>query len=482
MADFNKRGPGCDDDCEGERGKRGKRGKRGHRGHDGERGERGEQGERGHDGHDGSDGATGPTGPASTGGTGFTGPTGPTGDGGVNVNDDGAPIAGNPHSTLNFVGGGVQAIDAGGGVANVTIPGINLVFRPGGVQAGNVYTIWADLVAAAALIQGWKTIQFDNRFAPAVIPPGVWDMTQAEWMGFFPGAAFGTAPVVTISDGASFTNLLKIGSELTVINANTVNAPIVIAPAPGVAAIFELGSGLMGDFSTINNTGGAPFFDLSQLLAGQVFGLRMQGVITGTAPAIQLGASPAAINLTIYDAARLQAGMIAGTNPASVLQVFNFGTGGQLNRQAGFAGTITYGRPALFTGLPAFPRFWIFPASVNQGPTVPSAAPFTPLTGLGMNACLRFNTTAGDIAQTLPLIRAAAPPVGSFSVTPGVLESTGLLVFIKNELGANDVVVTPDATTPDTIDGGAGPIIVPPGGSRIFMSDGVSNWSLVGGI
>lgn len=43
MADFNKRGPGCDDDCEGERGKRGKRG---------------------HRGHTGDVGATGPTGPA----------------------------------------------------------------------------------------------------------------------------------------------------------------------------------------------------------------------------------------------------------------------------------------------------------------------------------------------------------------------------------------------------------------------------------
>ena len=58
MADFSKRGPGCDD-CDdgeggerGERGKRGKRGQRGHRGHDGR------------DGRDGHDGMTGPTGPS----------------------------------------------------------------------------------------------------------------------------------------------------------------------------------------------------------------------------------------------------------------------------------------------------------------------------------------------------------------------------------------------------------------------------------
>lgn len=66
MADFTKRGPGCDDDCEGERGERGKRG---HRGRDGDTGPTGPTGP--------SDGPTGPTGP--TGAPGATGPTGSTG-------------------------------------------------------------------------------------------------------------------------------------------------------------------------------------------------------------------------------------------------------------------------------------------------------------------------------------------------------------------------------------------------------------------
>lgn len=424
MSDISKRAPGCDDGDD-----------------DGERGERGKRGRRGRAGETGSTGPTGPAGDASL--TGATGPTGPTGATGPTV-----------------------------------ISGNNFVFRPGGVDGGNVFTTWAPLVAAMALVQGYKTLQFDNSIAPCVIPAGVWDMTQVEWLGYFTGAG-GVGPSVTISDGAAFTNLRKIGGELGVINANTVAAPIVIAPLPGAAAVFEFGSGITGDFPQLNNTGGAPFIDISALLAGSVFVLRVQGVITGTAPAIQYGASPAAILLTIYDAARIQSGMIIGTNPAAQLQVFNFGTGGQLNRQSGFAGTITYGRPNSFTGLPAWPRFWMFPASVNQGPTAPSAAAFTPATGLGMNACLRFNTTAGDIAQTLPIIRAAAPPIGSFSTTPGALESTGLVVIIKNELGGGDVIVSPDVTTPDTIDSGVGPVIVPAGTAKIFISDGVSNWSAV---
>ena len=88
MADINKRVPGCDDDCEGERGERGergKRGKRGHRGHDGHDGD-GDTGSTGPTGDAGSTGPTGATGSGSTGPTGPTGPsdgpTGPTGDAG----------------------------------------------------------------------------------------------------------------------------------------------------------------------------------------------------------------------------------------------------------------------------------------------------------------------------------------------------------------------------------------------------------------
>ena len=107
MADFSKRGPGCDDDCED--GERGKRGKRGHRGHDGERGERGEQGERGHDGRDGDIGATGPAAAdAATGPTGSTGLTGPTGATGRTGSTGAAGLTGptGPRGLTGFTGPG----------------------------------------------------------------------------------------------------------------------------------------------------------------------------------------------------------------------------------------------------------------------------------------------------------------------------------------------------------------------------------------
>ena len=45
---------------------------------------------------------------------------------GVDLEDEGAPVAGNPHSTLNFVGAGVTATDSGG-VGTITIPGASVL-------------------------------------------------------------------------------------------------------------------------------------------------------------------------------------------------------------------------------------------------------------------------------------------------------------------------------------------------------------------
>lgn len=375
-----------------------------------------------------------------------------------------------------------------GGDGNNTAYG-NLVFRPGGVADGNVYTDWAALVAAAQQIRGYKTIQFDDSIvSPCVIPAGAWNMAECEWTGFLLGASPNTVQI-SLADGATFINLRKVGGDLTITNNNTLTAPVTIAPAGGgFASIFEFGAGTTGDYPSINNVGAAPFFDCSGLLVGQRFLIRMQGSISGSTPAVELGASPGNVSFALFDSARVHAGMVNGGVPgSSQIGVFLVGSGAQFCRQPTFNGTISYGRPsggAFDFAQTPWPRMWAFPASVDQAPTAPSAIAFTSATGLGMNACLRLDTGAiagPALPQPLPIIRAAAPAVGSFAITPGVLDSTGLIVIIKNEAGVNNISVTPDLTTPDTIDGGAGPVVIPPGGSRTFLSDGVSNWSIVGG-
>ena len=42
---------------------------------------------------------------------------------GVDIEDQGVPLANNPHLAINFAGAGVYFIDSGGGGATVTIPG-----------------------------------------------------------------------------------------------------------------------------------------------------------------------------------------------------------------------------------------------------------------------------------------------------------------------------------------------------------------------
>lgn len=70
---------------------------------------------------------------------------------GINILDENVAIPNNPHQALNFIGAGVQAVDAGGGQSNV--------FVPGGVVADGAVLVWgSDNLGAAA----------DTRF----IPPG----------------------------------------------------------------------------------------------------------------------------------------------------------------------------------------------------------------------------------------------------------------------------------------------------------------------
>lgn len=356
------------------------------------------------------------------------------------------------------------------------------MFRPGGVADGNVFTSWPLLMDAMATVQGVKLLQFDDTLAsPCVIPAGTWDMTNIEWTAFLRGVPpAGTA--VSLGGSASggdviLPNLRSFGGSLNPLtNRNSGSAPVVI-PAVSTYAI-ESGEGFSGDFPQINNVGPAPFFDASALGAGQTFLLRMQGAISGSAPAIQMGASPGVFSVSLFDAARIHSGMIEGTNPAAQIQISNFGMSGQVNRQPNFTGTILYGRPNAFAGVVGWPRLWMFPASVNQSSPSPSTVPITPAAGLGMNTYLRFNTSSGLVAQTLPIIRAVSPPIGSFSTTPGSLESTGLVVIVKNEVGNNVVSVSPDPTGPDTIDGASVSFLVAPGQARMFISNGVNNWSV----
>jgi hypothetical protein len=350
------------------------------------------------------------------------------------------------------------------------------VFRPGEpAPEGNVYADWATLVADLPTVEGYKSIQIDDSLVtPAVIPAGSWDMTEVEIAAF---VSFKTVPPgqlvnLNIADGASLPNLKKIGGPLIVTNLNTVTAPVV---APSTGYFFEVSRGNLGSEGppTIINSGAAPFIDATALAGASFLILRLSGTLGGTGgPFINLTGAPAGLRLLLgmLDQASITANRIAG-DAGQTLSVIEFTRSSLLGRQATFLGTIA--RSLYNTGVS---RSNVFPPA----PAAPAGAPIATIgTGLGFNTTLRFDTTVGDVAQVLPLIRAAAPAAGATVTTAGVLDSTGLDVTIKNEVGANNVNVTPNAINPDTIEGGAGPVVIPPGGSRTFRSNGLSNWLIV---
>lgn len=319
------------------------------------------------------------------------------------------------------------------------------------------------------------------------IPPNApvtdsWDMTLVEWFGYInPWASVGGAagiPVV-ISDGASFSNLRKITGDLIVVNQNNTPNPAPVRVTQ--SQIFEFGLGVGGDFPQLDNQGTAPFWDCTTLPAapGGQFTMRVMGVIGGATAAIDLGAGAGGINCHLEGFLSLRSGMIRGTNPLANLNIANRGERSEVNRQdtplSPYAGRINYGRQTA-NNIPR-PFMQLFPESLNQAPPVPVGA--IPAASLGHNGSYEL-TSAGVAAFVLPLIRAATPANNLSALTPGLLNSTGMQVVVKHR-GAGSISVTPNATTPDTIDGVAGPVIVPTGGSRTFQSDGVSNWRIIGG-
>lgn len=504
MANISKRVPGCGDDCGGERGERGKRGHRGHRG------------------RDGSDGDTGPTGP-----TGATGPTGPTNPADFdnfvfnpyetiprdNIFNDFAalvaamknvegfktlqfdnsraglgtsltiPVAGTVRLTrdTSVVGaftadmvGQLITIDSATNLSNIGTFTVTAVIDADTLEFTN-----AAGVAEPAFAGSWVVVG-GGGITTVTIPPGEWDMQMVEWTAYAnPFAPGGVATiVVNISDGASFDNLRKIGGDVVVTNLNNLPNPAPVRITRN--AVFELGMGLTNDFPQIVNSGTAPFFDCTTLPATESLTIRMKGVIRGTTAAIDLGASGGVINFNLIGLCRVQTGMIKGTNAAATINVANLGEQSEVDRQdtvaSPFAGTIVHGQQSL-NNIPRV-RMQMFPRSINQAPPIPTGVAFVNATGLGHNGSYEI-TSAGVVAQTLPTIRSSTAIANGLSATAvGALNSTGMIVAFKH-IGAGSISLSP--AVGETIDGGAGPLVVPAGGARILQSDGVSNWRVIGG-
>lgn len=102
-----------------------------------------------------------------------------------------------------------------------------VVWRPGAVSSGNVYGTWDEVVAAVGLLNGSVTIGIDTDLAPAVIPPGAYNLTPAGISGprILVNASKASpfiAPFITIGPGAVTIAGLTEMDGVSVVNQSTV--------------------------------------------------------------------------------------------------------------------------------------------------------------------------------------------------------------------------------------------------------------------
>lgn len=328
-----------------------------------------------------------------------------------------------------------------------------LVYQPGGPAVGPAtFNDWNDLMAQLAAFRGnangngCYTIQFDDTFSsPATIPAGgPYDMTDVTWQG----QDDGFVTPVDLDEGATFTRLRTFDRNLDVRTLALITSPCSDLASGDIVRVTG-GSNLQSFFF-----GGAPFYDASGLGAGDlvVFTL-FEAALLGS------GGSGAVINFPVAGSFAF----IFCEGVATVLPTQIFGGAGAFLQMANSSLAAV---PTIFVnwaGAIFDPRLDVQPSLLPQPfLTAPAVAAMGPVfTG----QWLRFDASGGAIAQTLPTIN----PGGGFT-------APGCFVLVTEEGGG---VLTAAPAAGETIAGSAAAVNVPSNGSMLFVSDGVSNWSIV---
>ncbi len=160
----------------------------------------------------------------------------------------------------------------------------SFLFRPGytGPADSNIFTIWADLIAAMVLVSGPKTIFFDDTLGSIVIPAGgPYDMTDVVWTSVPCRYLF---CFLTINDGVTITGLTKI------VGLSIFNTTITVATCTfdllGTQKTFQLVD------TTLQSVSGAPFWHLVDSVGGGTAIVYQEGgLLAGVFPEIQADSS-----------------------------------------------------------------------------------------------------------------------------------------------------------------------------------------------
>ena len=180
------------------------------------------------------------------------------------VSTDGADTYGDK---IGWVRLNIEFPQTGGGGGSDSV----LVFRPGGVAGGNVYTSWDALYTAKLALEGPVILQVDDSLGVASISGAMapYDLSQTTIVG--KDLSAGVASLLLVS--ATLSRLPDcIGRGLAFVN--TLGAPAYTTIATGERFIIE-------PLGAIGATGGAPIIEVA---AGHGFSLDLLGSVSLSTP------------------------------------------------------------------------------------------------------------------------------------------------------------------------------------------------------
>jgi len=194
------------------------------------------------------------------------------------------------------------------------------VFRPGGVQAGNVYTSWAPLLAAVAPVQGPIVIQVDTSLGAAVVPtsaaqPGaIWNFGAGKNVQIRGSLLGGTSTLLTIQDGAQFNvnATFQFTDMFVVFQGNTALFTVPLA-TPKMEIRFD------GPFNEGLQCTGAAAFAAATAGLGVVQVTLADAAILVSGTCFSAAGAGAQIRINAQDLATISASTITASGGASIL-------------------------------------------------------------------------------------------------------------------------------------------------------------------
>jgi hypothetical protein len=300
-----------------------------------------------------------------------------------------------------------------------------IIFRPGGVTAGNVYSTWGTstspgtVMYAVTQASGGCVVYVDTSIEPAVVPPGVYDGLGAAVLSpyrYFVNATGGGLPdQITLTDGATLANWNGVVGLLVVLCTCLTQPAFINGYVPTSADVLrlEFGAGI-----TMLAGAAVPAIQVpaggAAVIAG-LFKTTLDASATPGVPVIGLGAN-AALIVVAYSGIVLAGDTVSG-DPTTAILFEHDDTSGPFT-SALFTGTLNENKTSLLDRGSSVLSSTGIPATAGFVPTADGAGNVTWSGSSGALAAIIYRpagpaggnvfTTSADVATALNHVNGAA--------------------------------------------------------------------------